>query len=90
MLLFGFVSAGHNIVWPLAVNIISSEVRTSFSISGHKTRLPSANSVVLRTNDVMLCINDVTLCGVNGVATPTMFCRWQKRCCVCDATTRYA
>ena len=47
-----FVSAGHNIVWPLAVNIISSEVRTSFSISGHKTRLPSANSVVLRTNDV--------------------------------------
>ena len=43
---------GHNIVWPLAVNIISSEARTSFSISGHKTRLPSANSVVLRTNDV--------------------------------------
>ena len=31
---------GHNIVWPLAVNIISSEARTSFSISGHKTRLP--------------------------------------------------
>ena len=25
---------------------------TSFRFSGHKTRLPSANSVVLRTNDV--------------------------------------
>jgi hypothetical protein len=28
---------------------------------GHKMRLPSANSVVLRTNDVMLRINDVAL-----------------------------
>ena len=32
--------------------------------------------------------NDVTAEAVNGVASPTMFCRWQKRCCVCDANTR--
>lgn len=49
---FVFVSAGHNIVWPLAVNIISSEARTSLYACGHKTMLPSANSVLLRTNDV--------------------------------------
>ena len=36
-----------------------------FRFCGHKTRLPSANSVVLRTNDVMLRIKDVTPCGVN-------------------------
>jgi len=68
--IFVFVSAGHNIVWPLAVNIISSKARISF-------RMRTQNDVMANTindvftsskNDMMLRINDVTPYGVNDVA----------------------
>ena len=51
---------GHNIVLQRSCKHHLTERSTSFRFSGHKTKLPSANSVVLRTNDI-------TPCGANDV-----------------------